>query len=134
MKRYSLSLTILLSKLMNEIEEIESISYCLDYIIKFCPNNQRDFDCLYLYFFALEIIENDICDLKNNQIIEKIEKFEYNLSFLGSVYSNDFLNITKKLNKLKIDQQLRSVKIQPSTSLGCRTIDLFLSHMLFVSE
>lgn len=117
---------------MIDIPETDSISYCLHFVIKFHPNHQRDFDCLYLYFFALEIIENELCNLKNNQIVEKIAKFEFNLSFLGSVYSNDFLNITKKLNKLKIDQDLRNSKIQPSTSLGCRAIDLFLSHILFV--
>eukprot|EP01080_Neovahlkampfia_damariscottae_P005104 gene5104-8702_t len=130
----ALSLTILLSKLMIDIPEIQSILIGLDYIIKFNPNNQRDFDCLYLYLFALEIIENDLCDLKNQQILDKIEKFEYNLSFLGSIYSNDFLNITKKLNKLKIDQQMRNSKIQPSTSLGCRSIDLVLSHILFIKK
>jgi hypothetical protein len=131
-KRSALSLTVLLSKVVQLVPGTETIIYCLDFVVKFYPNNQRDFDCLFLYFFALELVDSNDCDLKNTKILEKIAKLEYNLSFLGSVYTNDLLNISKKINKLKINNELKSSKIQPPTSLGCRTIDLVLSHILFV--
>jgi hypothetical protein len=131
----ALSLAVLIHKLLditiqNDPNQIaESITngyiYAMDFIIKFVPHSCReDFDIIYLYFIALEMIDSPYWDMRNMYVRERTEKFTENLDCLGHKYGSNWSYGGSR------DSNLKQVKISPSTCLACRAMRVYLFEIL----
>jgi hypothetical protein len=99
--------------------------YAMDFIIKFVPHSCReDFDIIYLYFIALEMIDSPYWDMRNMYVRERTEKFTENLDCLGHKYGSNWSYGGSR------DSNLKQVKISPSTCLACRAMRVYLFEIL----
>jgi hypothetical protein len=120
-------LTILLYKINETNSNIKTFIYSITYINKFVPNETKDYDILYLYLYALEIIEKFYIN-PNKLIIEKVNEYKSNLSHFGSIYTKDLFRKLK--NSFIVNNAIKNSKIQPNTSLGMKLIEYSLDSIL----
>jgi hypothetical protein len=129
-------LTVLIHKtlditLQNEAQQTDegianAYLYCMDYILEFVPHPQKeDFDIIYVYFMALEMIDTQYWNLSNPAIADRTSRFEQSISFLSTKYSN----WTKKIGKF-VPAEMKEMKISPSTCLACNAVGTYLHQLI----
>lgn len=126
----ALTLTCLIQKILKQSNQTATLIYLMDFILKFQPSQYRDFDMIYLYYIACEIIEFNQWDLSNPSIQEKTMKLEQTLTYYGSIHTND--GWTKKITQFSIGNDFNNIKITPATSLACRAVHVFVGQILSV--
>lgn len=124
----ALFLSCILHKLLKQSNQTSSLIYIMDFILKFLPHQYRDFDIIYLYYLACEIIELNQWDLSNPSVQEKTMKLEQTLTYFGSIHTND--GWTKKITQFSIGNDFNNIKMSHATSLACRSVHVFIGQIL----
>lgn len=98
----------------------------MDYILRFVPHPQKeDFDIIYLYFMALEMIDSQFWNIINPIMADRTERFDNIVSYLAAKYSN----WNKKIGR-HVPQEMKDQKISPSTCLACNAVSAFLYQLI----
>lgn len=141
--RSAVLLTVLLHQLllgvtMSQDQTQESILnaylFAFDYILQFIPHPTRDFDILYLYFLAAEIIDSNYWPLHIQQVNERTNRFIDTVSYLGSKNSKESWIFKKTQPKFQVSNELQNLKISPTLTLACKATEIFLHHILNVKR
>ncbi|KAL0488568.1 hypothetical protein AKO1_015786 [Acrasis kona] len=107
---------------------------CMDQILNFVPHpNKEDFDVIYLYFMALEMVESIYWNMTQPQVVDRTEKLENLLSLMGEKYDRYSLltSIGKKItDDGAVTNALKSITISQSTSLACAAMNVYLFQLI----
>jgi len=98
----------------------------MNHILSMKPHETKNYEILFLYLFALEMMESEYWDFNDPAAKDLTQRFLQYLQFFGSRHS---LNLTDKVKKNNLPEEFRELDISPQTALACKAIEVYVERM-----